>query len=188
MHRRQCTRKHPGMHAPRNPDTLRVMHARFALRHILPHLVIALYIAISAMGLWGTMFHRITAYPWLRPVVFFSYGMMAPYQGDVPWNSDFIAEGRRGEAWERIDLTPYYPQIFGEANAVKFMRSFAAGGRRLQAYIDVATQLKEREEQQGRAYEEVRLVWRSWPRSPAGFYALALPHFYLEEREYARVQ
>ncbi len=189
MHRTQCTREHPEMHATRNRDTLAVMHARFVLRRIVPHIVITVYGIISLLGLWGTMFHQITHVPWLRTAVFFSYGMMAPYQGDVSWNNDFIAQGlRRDGVWEAIDLAPYYPQIFGEANAMQFLRSFAAGGRRLQGYVDYALQLKAREAEQGRAYEEVRLVWREWPRSPGGFYFLARAPFFMEEREYARVR
>lgn len=165
------------------------MHARFVLRRLGPHLVVAMFLLVSAGGLVGTMFHRFTKIPWLRPAVAFSYGMMAPYQGDVAWNNDFIAQGRVGEGeWQPIDLQRYYPQIFGEANAMQFMRSFGDDVYRWPAYMEFARQLKVREAQRGNAYDEVRLIWRQWPRSPGGFYFLAQEPFFTTEREVARVQ
>ncbi len=116
--------------------------------------------------------------PILRPIVRFHYGMIAPYQGDTDWNAALSAVATLpGGATERVDLSPYFPHFFGEANARQFLLGFQARGDlvRREKYAELAQQLLERERVRGKRYASLALSFDQWPRSPEGFFALHDP-------------
>ena len=159
------------------------MVRRFPLRHAFVSVLVVTYLAITAEALLYTLF-RVRAWPW--PLVRWSYGMMAPYQGDTDFNDDLLAEGKRADGtWQKIDLDPYFPVGHGEKNVRKHLRTFKpaegvdpAGYHA--AFSVFGKQLLERERLRGREYRAVRLTWQQWPRSPLGYEARKNPPDLLE--------
>ncbi len=148
-------------------------------RRPIAHAVILAYLILTFSALCLTLIRL-----WMplipRPVLLYSYGMMAPYQGDDWWNVDIEAEGQLPSgAWQRIDLAPYFPEEPGVADVVKQLRTFAALGMEpLKAkYHDLALQLLAHEREHGHAYAAIRLFFVRWPRSPGGREFLRQPIF-----------
>jgi hypothetical protein len=147
-------------------------------RRLLQHAVILLYLTVT----FGAFFFTMTKheFPFLPyPVIHWSYGMMAPYQGDTDWNADLRAEGLKDGSWERIDLNPYFPFGHGEKNVRMFLRIYLGRGLNGQRdkYTELALQILDRERERGKEYASVRLYFDTWWRSPDGFEALRLPGF-----------
>ena len=146
-------------------------------RRLVLRTVAAAYLAVTAAAFVFTM-TRISILPW--PLFFYSYGMMAPYQTYTTYNADVVAEGRTSTgAWKTIDLSPYYPQIRGEANLRKFLlqsrwlRDDPSYFSRLQErYTDLAWQVLLRAQGKGEDVLAVRLHWVEWPASPGGYEAM----------------
>ncbi len=115
-----------------------------------------------------------------RALVHWSYGMMAPYQGDTSWNADFRYEGLLNNGkWETIDLARYMPYGFGERNVRKFLRIYQTldtDGQRSKFNL-FAQQVLALERKRGIPYQAVRVTYEQWPRSPAGYEYLHLPAF-----------
>ncbi|NOS67414.1 MAG: hypothetical protein HOO67_03570 [Candidatus Peribacteraceae bacterium] len=144
------------------------------LRRILQNTVVFVYLTVTAAAMVYTM-SRISLLP--RLMIRWSYGMMAPYQGDTAWNGDFLYEGQLPDGtWERIDIDAYMPFGFGERNARKFLRVYDDETRRTK-YPQFASLLLERERAKGRDYQAVRVYFDMWDRSPAGFEFLHTPLF-----------
>lgn len=134
-------------------------------------MVILAYLCVTAFAFLYTMI-RVRPPAMLWPMVRFSYGMMAPYQGDTETNEDLVLEGQLPDGrWEIIALESYFPFGFGEANVRTYLRSFKARGRDIlrAKYAELGWQILMRERDHGRMYTTVRLLWQEWPRSPAGF-------------------
>ena len=157
-------------------------------RRCFQRLLLATYAIVTAFGIIAAFTHWIPQVPVLHEAVFFAYAMAAPYQGDDAWNGALRAEGLRGDQWSTIDLLPYFPQQFGEANARMFLRTFRTPESRNAAAMSFALQLKDREALHSRRYDAVRLIWERWPRSPEGFDALRHAPFFIEQRVVAHVQ
>lgn len=110
-----------------------------------------------------------------RNLVVYAYGMMAPYQSYNVEHGELRAEGltAAGE-WERVDLDPYYPVLFGEQNAREFFSVFGRSKKdmdnpvRREAYADV---LRQREMEQGRTYTHIKLWWETWPGMTGDYHA-----------------
>ncbi len=133
--------------------------------------VVLAYLCVTALAFLYTMV-RVRPPAMLWPVVRFSYGRMAPYQGDTETNEDLVLEGQLPDGrWEVIALEPYFPFGFGEANVRVYLRSFKARGHDVlrAKYAELGLQILAREHEQGRTYTTLRLLWQEWPRSPAGF-------------------
>ena len=107
-------------------------------------------------------------------VLHFFYGMMAPYQGYTTDNFDLLAEGKKGERWERINLDPYYPMILGNQVMFRRLRSFHAESEEVsrKKYTELAERLLKYEKERGQAFERIRLTWQAWPMSIRGWDAL----------------
>lgn len=149
------------------------MHRRF-----FQHLVVLAYLSITAGALFFTLFK--IEFPFPEWVTHWSYGMMAPYQGDTSWSADFIYEGQRADGtWEVINLDPYMPYGFGERNVRKFLRVYQILGEEVQEakFREFATLLRERERAKGRDYQSIRGFFDQWERSPAGYEYLHTPLF-----------
>ena len=147
-------------------------------QHALQQIIVIVYLAVTAAAFVFTM-TRISLLPlW---VTRWSYGMMAPYQGYVSWNDDFLYEGLRPDGeWERIDIDRYLPHGFGERNVRKSLRVYAEADRR-RKFTEFALSLLAHERARGRDYRAVRVFFDHWDRSPAGFEFLHTPLF--TERE-----
>lgn len=160
------------------------------LRRILQIVALLVFLTVTIAGFVFTM-TRVYVPLIPRRLIHFSYGMMAPYQGDVPWNADLGAEGQRADgSWVDVDLDPYYPFEFGEKNVRMHMRSFKAFGDevRREKFSELAEQLLAHERERGRPYQALRLSWYLWPRSPAGFTFLRHEPFFLERGVLAEVR
>lgn len=148
------------------------------MKKLLQHGVVLGYLTITAGAFVFTMTKLEPPLP--DQLVRWSYGMMAPYQGDTSWNADFVYEGRLPDgSWETIDVDPYMPYGFGERNVRKFLRVYARFGLPMQRrkFTEFGQQLLDRERARGRQYSAVRIFFESWPRSPAGYGHLRTPLF-----------
>lgn len=144
------------------------------LRKIIAHTFIACYVSVTlSAALFSFTKVNVTPIPW--PVLRYSYGMMAPFQGYSTTNVDLLAEGLNDkDEWKTIDLDPYYPMILGTQIMYRRMRSFSFIGEDMhkQKYTELAELLLEREKHRGRTYEAIRLTWQEWPASPKAWDAL----------------
>lgn len=157
-------------------------------QRILLHAIILGYLVVTAGAFAFSMTKR-TVLPYR--VIHWSYGMMAPYQGDTTWNADLraVAELPDGTR-ERVDIDQYLPFGFGERNVRKFLRFYAkrgVAGQRAK-FTEFAEQLLRRERARGKQYTSLDLTFERWPRSPIGFEALRLPHFLLQNEFVTHVQ
>jgi hypothetical protein len=149
------------------------------MRVVLRHTIILAYLLITGAAFIYTMTGIALPVPW--HLLRWSYGMMAPYQGDTDWNADIRAEGKLPSgSWETIRLQPYYkPFGHGEEMSRKYLVQEAAtniAGKE-QLYRKIAEQLLTHQKRAGKEYTTVR-IWRDrWPRSPEGFEAQRLPAF-----------
>lgn len=146
-------------------------------RPVLLQAVVIGYLAWTACAFVLTM-TKIQLLP--MGILRWSYGMMAPYQGDTPWNADFAYEGRLPSGtWETIDIDHYFPQQQGERNVRKFIRTYQAEGpaAHTEKFTEFAQILLGHERDRGKQYDAVRIWYEEWPRSPAGYQALHLSTF-----------
>jgi len=136
-------------------------------KKILAHTFILCYVAITFFAaLFAFTKKQITPIPW--PIIRYSYGMMAPYQGYSTTNVDLLAEGKEEDGtWKTIDLDPYYPMIRGTQVMYRRLRSFHAQGAKVhkEKYTELAELLLGKEG----TYESIRLTWQEWPVSPEGW-------------------
>ncbi|MBI3336631.1 hypothetical protein HYZ98_03650 [Candidatus Peregrinibacteria bacterium] len=124
---------------------------------------------------------RIPLLPW--PLIHVSYTLMAPYQGDVPWNGVFIAEGELPDGrWTPIPLESYFPFIRGEASVRMALHSFQkedSPAFLYAKYRELALKLLEQERTKGNIFDHIRIIYRTWPRSPEGYRTLYKEPFFL---------
>ncbi|MBI1813004.1 hypothetical protein HY285_02045 [Candidatus Peregrinibacteria bacterium] len=144
----------------------------------LQNAIVVAFLAITGSAFLFTMTR--VALPVPRPLLLFSYGMMAPYQGDDEWNNALIAEGRLPDGtWQSIDLDRSFPVGRGERTIRERLQGvrFFAKEKVQQAYSAFAVQLLTHERERGATYTAVRLWNDDWPRSPGGYEQLHLPAF-----------
>ncbi len=141
------------------------------LFRILRQVIIIFFLLITASAFLLTLF-RIDL-PFLRPIVAYSYGMMAPYQGYERTNMELFAEGEIEGVWEAIDLDPYFPVLRGEKIAREFFMIYS--DKNPEAVTAAATRIAQKllhlENSRGHSYTSVRLLWHQWYPSPEGFAA-----------------
>lgn len=148
------------------------------------HTIVFLYLTITLLAFFFTM-TRWPAFLGKIDAVYWSYGMMAPYQGDTSWNADLVAEGQLPDgSWEEISFDPYMPYGFPEQNVRKFLRVYKRmrTGMQKQKFTELALQLLDKERERGKQYAAVRFFFDRWDRSPAGYEFLHTPLF--TEREF----
>jgi hypothetical protein len=134
--------------------------------------IIFFYLSVTVAAFIYTMTRIAVVFP--KPLIMIAYGMMAPYQADSEWNTDFIAEGYRDGAWQRIDLGRYYPFGFGETNVRKHLITFhwRDPESEQRARASMALQILAHERARGNSYASLRIIREEWPRSAEGFDAL----------------
>lgn len=134
------------------------------------HSLIVTYLLLTLSGLGYTLFRvKILPMPMVKPF----YGMMAPFQGYTSQNYELAVEGRvPGGVWMNIDLHNYVPAGRGEF-------AYRGYGLSYKPYLHESylRQLLAAEARQGREFAEIRLIERTWPTSPAGYYYLHGPDF-----------
>lgn len=141
------------------------------MQKVFQHAAIFLYLAITLLAFLYTMF-RVAPPVAVSKVIFFSYGMMAPYQTFLENNDALVAEGRvKGGAWQPVDLAPYFPYGRGETEVRSFLPTFAWMGDVAlhDAYVRFAKRIMHAEEQAGRPLTDFRFSLERWPMSPAGY-------------------
>ncbi len=148
---------------------------------VLQQAVVLAYVTITASAFLYTMLRIKPPVP--RLLLYWSYGMMAPYQGDTWFNDDLRAEGKLADGtWEEISLDRYLPAGPGEKNVRKHLKTFQPDHDTYRRkFTTFALQLLARERDQGKPYDAVRLMWLSWPRSPAGHDYLKMSPYMTEE-------
>ncbi len=130
--------------------------------------IIFVYLLITIGGLITTVTHE-SPVPRLAAFTEFSYGMLAPYQGDDDQNREPVVVGT--DASGTTTLVPvdlYFAGRHGERNARQRLQIFLFENERMreQALIPFLIQILEHEHRKGNPY--VRLDWYEdqWTRSP----------------------
>ena len=149
-----------------------------SLRLFFQQLVVVCYLVITAAAFVYTM-TRERLLP--QPVISWSFGMMAPYQGDTDWNAVLVAEGKlTSGAWQRIDLEPFYrPFSHGEGLIRRYFfhdGTFGTPGNTTR-YRQLGEALLRLEQRAGHPFTAIRFTLEQWPRTPEGFEAKHLPQF-----------
>lgn len=121
-----------------------------------------------------TVTHRETFF--LPALSRFSYGMLAPYQGDSGTNAEpvVIAYDDSG-ATTMLAIDKYFPGIRGERNS-RMRLEKASQDPRLFArqYEPILTHILAHEREDGHPYVFLQLFLEVWPRSPLGYEALRI--------------
>lgn len=112
--------------------------------------------------------------PRFQPIIFYSYGMMAPYQGYETFHQGLSAEGLKDNGtWESIDLDPYFPFLHGEKTMRSYVNSYLLKDDfdlHHKSFKRMARHIQRLEKKDGRSFEHIRLYWDTWPMSPDGIY------------------
>lgn len=138
-------------------------------KKIASHLLIVVYLVITASGaLYSFTRYAVPFIPFR--VMWFSYGMMAPYRGLDDHASSMSVEGRRaGELeWEVFSIDQYeWPFMRAEKIVRWSSMPFATMSDEMNRlrYKSAAEKILEYHDQ----YESVRLVWEQWPLSYEGY-------------------
>jgi len=142
-------------------------------QRITGNVFLALYLIVTLSAFIATVF-RIILPIVPRPVLMFSYGMMAPYQDPGTQHEELLAEGQMSNGeWQRIDLAPYYPVLFGERNLREYRAVFGRDDDpQTRAWLrsSFSDTLQRLEEGNGRTYQSIRLSWLLWPAVPGDFH------------------
>ena len=148
------------------------------VRRFLRQAIVLAYLAVTASALLFTMTRIVFPFPFI--VIFWSYGMMAPYQSDTAFNSEIIYEGvlPEGETC-RVNIIPYMPYAMPVRDARESLHIYEfLGGAGLRAmFTAFGQQVLDRERKHGAKWTAIRIYRETWPRSPAGYGFLHTPVF-----------
>jgi hypothetical protein len=148
-------------------------------KRIVGNLFIAFYLWITLCAFLLTILRIRLFYP--KDLVIYSYGMMAPYQSYTPINGDILAEGRTADGtWHVIDLSPYYPVIFGERNAREYFAMYTYTtdpAQRGSSREEFARTLGRLENEKGKNFTAIRISWQQWPAMTDNYHFLKVPAF-----------
>lgn len=138
--------------------------------------IICTYLLITIGGLITTVTHE-APIPFLEALTHFSYGMLAPYQGDTDQNVEPAVVGT--DALGRSTLVPidgYFSGIHGERNVRQLMGIFLFENDHLraQALVPFLSHILEHERRSGHPYVRLDLYEDQWTRSPNGYDALRI--------------
>ena len=148
------------------------------LKRCVQHTIIITYLMITFLAFVLTMTHTYVPVvsTVLRPVIAYSYGMMAPYQGYERLNEALMAEGLGADGtWRSISLDPYFPVLRGERKIREYYLIYGDGKNPdivTEHATRVAKTLLQLEHERGSEFTAVRLSWDQWQPSPLGFEAL----------------
>lgn len=147
------------------------------LKRVCMHTAIIAYILVTLSGCFFAISRMYM--PFIPHILtFFSYGMMAPYQGYDHSAFQLAAEGLPvgGSEWVPIDIKKYQPYLRGERNVRSSDYSMSSSEEELQLapkrYRMAAHQLLRLEKERGNEFSSVRLLWEDWPLSTESFDAL----------------
>ena len=138
------------------------------------NLVLCLYFVITAGGMYQTATHnRSWAFPLLSE---FSYGMLAPFQGDSDINAEvvLIAE-EAGGATRILPVGRFFQGELGERTARSLLEQLKGRGElsALQEIYDpMLSQMLQHERERGHPYVSLSLYKEEWPKSAEGYEAL----------------
>jgi hypothetical protein len=137
------------------------------------------YLWVTALGFIMTLLH---VYVPLAPfrLVFWAYGMMAPYQSDDPDNYQIVATGHFADGSTlRINTEKYLPYGPGERSARELyhLHSLPITAFHRARFVKFGLQLLELERRHGHDFVSVDIALHIWGRSPAGFEFLHQPLF-----------
>ena len=152
------------------------------MRRFLMQGVVVGYLLVTLAAFVFTMTRiRIPLIPW--PLVHWSYGMMAPFQGYTRISKELVVKGIRSDGTpEQVDLAPYSPFFYGEANIRTYFPPFIDEPAELQRrYRFMAERLLALEREQGHGFDQLRLSFELWPASPAGYEFLRQESFVSRE-------
>lgn len=114
-----------------------------------------------------------------QSLVLYAYGMMAPYQSYGEKHQQLLVEGESSPGvWGKIDLTPYYPVLYGERNVREFGAVFpleVPDERTEWLRTSYARKILELERRKGNHYSAIRLSWEQWPTMTGEFEANKIP-------------
>jgi hypothetical protein len=131
--------------------------------------VIVAYLLITAGGMYITVTHEPLFV--LQPLARYSYGMLAPYQGDSDWNSDIAVVAWQGNASVLLPVDTYFPGMLGERNVRMILSHIPAWEthEKKQAFERVFSQILTHERQAGRPYDRIDVYAEDWLRSPESY-------------------
>lgn len=138
--------------------------------------LICVYLLTTIGGLITTVTHEVPL-PFFAAFTGFSYGMLAPYQGDNDQNVELAAVGI--DAFGRTTLIPidrYYPGRHGERNVRQRLEIYIFKSEHLrgQSLVPFFTQILEHERSEGHPYVRLDFYADQWTRSPEGYDALRM--------------
>ena len=142
---------------------------------LITHIIIVLYLTVTAAAIVFTMTRlRVPFIP--QPLLYWSYGMMAPYQRRDTENQMLALEGmdEQGE-WHTIALEPYFPFLRGERavrGGLVLIRAEKNSALLEARYRALAQRILELEHERGAHHSAVRLWWERWPLSRQGYATL----------------
>lgn len=150
-------------------------------RKIAGNLFLAVYLWVTLCAFLFTVIRIPQFVTFPRPLIIYSYGMTAPYQSARASHGQLNVECRNTAGdWSVVDLDPFYPQMFGEANARQYFAVFAYSRReedsmgRRQKYAETLMRLLHNKNVDCVA---MRLFWESWPVMTGPYDALHEPAF-----------
>jgi hypothetical protein len=133
--------------------------------------LIVTYLLITGWAFFITMTHVFPTGP-LQPVVIFSYGMMAPYQGASAVNTELVVRAMTpAGATVLTSIDRYFPGLHGERNSRQLLEQFAdRSPENLEPYYRrFLEQFLALEAAQGRVYASASLFSEVWQRDSAGY-------------------
>ncbi len=144
-----------------------------ANEQIFLNIVISLYLVITAGGMYQTVTHiQSPIFPTLSQ---FSYGMLAPYQGDSDINAEvvLIAE-EEGGATRILPVGRFFQGELGERTVRSLLEQLK--DRDVPAlreiYEPMLVQILQHERDKGHAYLSLSIYQEAWPKSVDGYEAL----------------
>lgn len=140
------------------------------LRRTTVDALIVSYFVVTSLGVYTTFTHQSPAF--LRPLTRFSYGMLAPYQGDSDENYDIAVVAWHQNMSVLHPVHQYVPGIFGEKIlriTMVFIPEKDIEGRR-KAYTSFFSQILEHERDTGKQIDRFDVYSEVWQRSPLSYY------------------
>ncbi len=137
--------------------------------------LIVLYLFITIGGLFTTFTHR--PFFLLTALTDFSYGMLAPYQGDEDQNYELAVVGWDGQGRSTLVATDqYFPGDKGERISRQLFGTFTfkTPFGRAQKYVPFLTYILNYEGAKGHPYVRLEAYEDQWTRSPQGYDALRM--------------
>ena len=149
---------------------------QYPLSRIVYDELIVLYFLVTIGGLFTTFTHK--PFFILSDLTHFSYGMLAPYQGDSDQSHELAVVGWDSKGTSTlVPVDQYFPGDHGERNSRQFFETpyaFEKSFELPQTYVPFLTQILDHERAKGHPYERLDLWHDQWTRTPEGYDALRM--------------